>query len=230
MIARKLSELQQMDYVLAEQQDTLADIGSRLNGSRVLILAREKSDAARKALEDLESSQRTLGAETEDIRARLEKLNVQLFSGESANPKELVGLEHEVEGLKSTLKEHEDKALEILGGLEKARQAAADAQAEVAAAEADWSQDRENLVHEQEALVRKNQEMATRRREFASTLPTEAIAVYQKAGLKRKPAVVKLERGRCLGCRIAVSMAELQKVRAGNLVSCSSCGRLLYIE
>jgi predicted nucleic acid-binding Zn-ribbon protein len=230
LIARKLSELQQMDYVLADQRDTLADISSRLEGSRVLILAREKLAAAQGSLQALEKSQREHDVETEDTRARLKKLSDQLYSGQSDNAKELVGLEHEVEALKGTIAAREQAYLELLDKIEKARKAITDATSEVAAAEADWSQDRNNLLHEQEALLRKNEEMESRRREFASGLTAESMAAYRKAGASQKPAVVKLERGRCLGCRIALSMAELQKVRAGGLVLCPNCGRLLYLD
>jgi hypothetical protein len=219
-----------MDYVLIEQREALTDIGTRLEGSRVLILAREKSAAARSQQESLVKAQRELEAEIEDMRARLTKLSDQLYSGQSSNPKELVGLEHEVGTFKDALKEREDKLIEVLSGLENARQALKDGEAEVEAAEVDWSQDRDNLLHEKEALLRKNRELEVRRREFAVTLPAEGLEVYRKACASRKPAVVKLERGRCLGCRIALSMAELQRVRAGGLVLCSNCGRLLYLD
>jgi predicted nucleic acid-binding Zn-ribbon protein len=219
-----------MDYVLVEQREALEDIGTRLVGSRVLILAREKSAAVSVQLEALSKTQRDLEVEIEVMRARLKKLDQQLFGGESSNSKELVGLEHEVEMLKAALSECESKSLELLGELEKIRQRRVDSQAEVAAAESDWSQDRDNLLHEQESLLRKNQDLEAQRQIFAASLPAEALAVYRKACVNRKPAVVKLERGRCQGCRIALSMTELQRVRAGGLVLCSSCGRLLYLD
>ena len=42
--------------------------------------------------------------------------------------------------------------------------------------------------------------------------------------------VVKVEQGRCKGCNLTVPAGLWQRARAGEMVECGSCGRLIYVE
>jgi hypothetical protein len=57
----------------------------------------------------------------------------------------------------------------------------------------------------------------------------QAAEFYYELKKQRGQAVAKVEQGLCRGCRISLPTAELQRARSGNLVQCSSCGRLLFL-
>jgi uncharacterized protein len=48
---------------------------------------------------------------------------------------------------------------------------------------------------------------------LAQQVNSEALNIYERIRLTRGQAVVKVERGRCLGCHIAVPTSQWQKAR-----------------
>jgi len=73
-------------------------------------------------------------------------------------------------------------------------------------------------------------DLEKRRAAVVSSLSPDVLELYRSAKPARGAAVVKIDRGRCQGCRISLSMAELQRARTGAVVRCSNCGRILYLE
>jgi predicted nucleic acid-binding Zn-ribbon protein len=61
-------------------------------------------------------------------------------------------------------------------------------------------------------------------------IDSEAFNIYERIRLTMGQAVVKVERGRCLGCHITVPTSQWQKAKAGDLIQCNNCGRILYSE
>jgi predicted nucleic acid-binding Zn-ribbon protein len=59
------------------------------------------------------------------------------------------------------------------------------------------------------------------------------VAAYDRLRRRRRGvAVVRVERGTCLGCRLTVPTVVLQRARSGtnpNPVQCPSCERMLYV-
>ena len=73
-------------------------------------------------------------------------------------------------------------------------------------------------------------EFKVERSRLAEQADSEAFNVYERIRLTRGQAVVKVERGRCLGCHIAVPTSQWQKAKAGDLVQCDNCSKILYLE
>jgi hypothetical protein len=61
-------------------------------------------------------------------------------------------------------------------------------------------------------------------------LDSEALDTYERVKLSRGQAVAKVERGECQGCHIAVPTSQWQRVKAGDLIQCNSCSRILCVE
>ncbi|MGH7863307.1 MAG: zinc ribbon domain-containing protein, partial [Candidatus Dormibacteraceae bacterium] len=68
------------------------------------------------------------------------------------------------------------------------------------------------------------------RGKVARSVAPASLAQYEQLRRdKRGRAVSKVERSTCQGCRIALPMGLVQRVRAGrDFVFCPSCGRILY--
>jgi predicted nucleic acid-binding Zn-ribbon protein len=65
---------------------------------------------------------------------------------------------------------------------------------------------------------------------LAQQIDSEAFNIYERIRLTRGQAVVKVERGRCLGCHITVPTSQWQKAKAGDLIQCNNCSSILYLE
>jgi len=65
---------------------------------------------------------------------------------------------------------------------------------------------------------------------LAQQIDSKVLNTYERLRLTSGQAVVKVERGKCQGCHITVSTSQWQKAKAGDLIQCDSCSRILYVE
>jgi predicted nucleic acid-binding Zn-ribbon protein len=124
---------------------------------------------------------------------------------------------------------------EILKCMEEVEQL--DAEIEVRApdvekkrAEVDLSLD--SLDREQEEANRQSIILNQRRDELSEHLPRSLFASYDRMSrLRRGQALAEVRDGICTACRMKVRPKVFSDVRKGeNLVTCESCGRILYYK
>ena len=70
--------------------------------------------------------------------------------------------------------------------------------------------------------------LSSQRKNLVADIDSEAIKIYERINSKKGFAIVKVEQGRCQGCRLSLPMSDLQRARSGIIVQCSSCGMILY--
>jgi len=160
---------------------------------------------------------------------KISEAEEQLYSGRIKNPKELTNLQHEVGILKSKRDQLENKALEIMDQVEHAEGDVAALNNEFNKLEAEWHRQQRQILGEIEALKNKLSELEQKRQLCSGTIDPQTVALYDKLRKQKGQAVAKVEQGICRGCRISLSFSELQQARSGNLVQCSSCGRILFL-
>lgn len=228
-IARQLYQLQELDLEIESAQKLMARLRQRLGDDAVVRKARENLAAEKRRLEEARRQQRRAEQENNDLVAKLRSAEEQLYSGRIQNPKELTGLQHEVELLKTRRDQLDDTVLSALDEVERAESAAAAAEAELEKVETGWRQEQEKLASEKETLAGKLADLDRKRQALSSGIDAPALGAYDKLRSQKGQAVARVEQGICRGCRISLPSGELQQVRGGNLVNCSSCGRILYL-
>lgn len=186
--------------------------------------AEEAATQARRAVTAAEN-------EAETLRGRREKDQAKLDSGTITTPRELQGLQHEIETLTAKLETVEDTELEAMEAAEEAQTAAAAAVAH-----------RDALAASLDAAVRERDEafatideesrtLAESRRERAEGLPEDLLGVYDKSRQKhRGVGAAALRQLKCEGCRIELNRADLAEIRQAaqdTLLRCPECGRIL---
>ncbi len=72
--------------------------------------------------------------------------------------------------------------------------------------------------------------LENKRREILNSVDRDTLSVYEGIRSRKGQAVVKVEQGRCLGCRVSLSISELHHVRGNAIVLCDNCGRILYLS
>lgn len=145
------------------------------------------------------------------------------------NPKELSSLQHEVELLKAKRDQLETKALEIMDQVESTEASVTAITSEFNKLEAEWHHQQQQLSTDIEALKSKLSDLGDKRQRHSAEIDSWAVTVYYTLRKQKGQAVVKVEQGICRGCRISLPVSELQQARSGNLVQCSSCGRILFL-
>ncbi len=228
-ISSQLHDLQALDIQLRSNEQRRAEITSQLGDSREVARARQRLDALEQRLEEEAKELHSSEWAADDLSTKLAKVDETLYSGRVRNPKELSGYQQESEELKERRRKAEDSALEAMARVELTTTSVSDTTAELAKLEADWRSRQAELSAELEELKSAYAGLTQQRAKAAANIPADAIAVYQIVQKQKGTAVARVEQGTCRGCQISLPTTELQQVRSGGLVRCSSCGRILYL-
>jgi predicted nucleic acid-binding Zn-ribbon protein len=226
----QLYKLQQFDLELQKKQQELDEVEHQLSDNKALLAAESEAASQRERLQDARKKQKDSEWELDDIQEKVRQLEKKLYSGQTKDPKELVNLEKESKSLKSQIRNKEDALLGLMGQVEEA-----EAESKTAAEEAE--QLKRKWEYRQQVFGPRKSEVETilatlreDRSKLGQQIQPEAFNIYERIRLTRGQAIVKVEKGRCLGCNITVSTSEWQKAKAGELIQCNNCGRILYLE
>ncbi len=228
-VVRQLYQLQEIDLELESNEQSLNKIASQLGESGAVVGARNKLALEHQHLEELARQQRSVEWEIDDIASKLTAAEEELYSGRIRNPKELANLQHEIDGLKARRAQLEEKVLEIMDQVELTTKSVTTINSKLGVLEAEWQSQQQQLSANQEQLKTASSNLKQKRQLLTAEIDPETIDVYQALKKQKGTAVAKVEQGICRGCRISLSVTELQRTRSGSLVQCSSCGRLLFL-
>jgi uncharacterized protein len=230
--ARTLDQLQAIDLEIDALNQELESVQSQFGETDDLRRARAKVDEMHKRLHQLETAQRELEYESEDIAQKVKTEEAKLYQGRSRSPKELAGIQHEVEHLKGNRLAVEDRLLDLMDQYEKAQaEAAVDGQA-ASATTVDWEASQAALTGRQADLVARLADRKQARAKVVAIVPPSTLTTYET--LRRNRAgrgVSRIERNACQGCRITLPTSIVTHARLGReLIFCPSCGRILVAD
>jgi predicted nucleic acid-binding Zn-ribbon protein len=228
-VAKQLYELQELDLEIDSQEQALSQAMSQLGESPAVLRVQGQLQSEQKRLEELKRKQHSAEWEIEDISTKLAPAEKKLFSGDIKNPKELSSLQHEVETLKAKRSQTEEKALEIMEQVELGETGVNKISSELETLKAEWQRQQQALADSVERLKAVLADLKGKCQLLSAEISPQAVALYQGLRKERGTAVAKVEQGICRGCRISLPTTELQQARSGNLVKCSSCGRILFL-
>ena len=229
---RQLYELQEVELEIEAKRKALAAVESQLGDSGAVAEAGALLAKEQERLAELEKMQRLGEWEVEDTRSKAVQLEEKLYSGSVRNPKELISLQEQVQHLKRTRKGDEDKLLDIMEQVEAMQKQVATRRKELGRVEENWRQEQRTLSREQAELRAALASLEQKRVKIEARIDGTSLELYHDLRRKRQGrAVAKVEQGMCQGCRLVLSMTELQRARMGQeLVQCSSCQRILYLS
>ena len=229
-LAEQLYKLQQVDLELQRKQQELNEVENQLSDDKALVTAESKLASQKEQLEDAGKKQKSSEWELEDLQEKVRQINSKLYVGTTTNPKELVNLEKEVKGIKSQIRPKEDTLLGLMSQVEEIEVKVKTTAEELERLKQEWKQRQETLGQRKSEVETVLAKLRGDRNGLAQQIDSEVLNTYERIRLTRGQAVVKVEGGRCLGCHITVPTSQWQKAKAGDLIQCNSCGRILYLE
>lgn len=186
--------------------------------------------AAETELADLRRVQAKAEADVAQVADRAARDRKLLDSGQVGSAKELANLTHEVESLarrQNDLEELELAAMERVEEAEAHARGLVDEQASLAA-ERDRLTQAQRLALDELALAR---DAATARRSAVrAELPSELLALYDKLREQHGVGAARLHRGRCEGCQLELTKADIDRIRSTPddvILRCEECRRIL---
>jgi predicted nucleic acid-binding Zn-ribbon protein len=229
-LAGHLYRLQQLDLELQKKQQELDEVENQLSDNQALVVAESEVSSQKEQLEDAKKKQKSSEWELGDLQEKVKQIDSKLYSGKTRDPKELVNLEKEAKSLKSQIKTKEDALLGLMSQAEDVEVKVKTAAEDVEHLKREWVQRQETFGPRKNEIETVLAELRGDRNGLVQQIDSEALGIYERIKLARGQAVVKVERGRCLGCHITVPTSQWQKAKAGGLIQCNNCSRILYLE
>jgi uncharacterized protein len=230
----RLLDLQALDTVLGQlahrrrgvpQVAELASLDARAGELR------DHEVAVRTAVSDLEREMAKAESDVAQVRERIARDQAMLDAGSVASARQLEDLQHEIANLARRVSDLEDAELEVMEKLEDAQARAASA----TAALTELAEQRRAAERARDAAFADIDNEVARvegeRARVAPEIPADLLALYDRirassGGIGAAP----LHRGRCQGCQLTLTPADLGRIRAepaDEVVRCEECRRIL---
>ena len=229
--SRELLELQAVDGDLAVRNERLDEIAKRIGDDSALrALARRLKQEEAEVEEGL-SRQRDLDAAVADLTEKVNAAESKLYGGVVVNPRELRGLQADVEMIKRQRWNQEETLLEVMVGLDLStgnRDASAQ---QLELMKRTWKAEQKSLVEEQERLRGETAALVERRGALVARVPPAETALYEQVRKSRPQPVALMHNNTCGACRVGLPARTAQEVRSSpSPTRCPNCGRILLPE
>ncbi|MCZ7418289.1 C4-type zinc ribbon domain-containing protein [Verrucosispora sp. WMMA2121] len=231
-VQRRLLDLQAIDTALAQLAHRRRSLPER---AELEALARELSALedervrAQVAVDDLDRDIARLEKDVDQVRARKTKDENRLAAG-TGPARELEALQHELASLNRRQSDLEDAELELMEQRETAQSVLDGVEqrlAEVRDRRAATEQRRDDSLAE---IGREEEFKRSARQPLANDLPADLVQLYDRIRTDTGLGAALLTAGRCGGCRLELSGADLARIRKADpddVVRCEECRRIM---
>ncbi|MBV6395649.1 MAG: hypothetical protein HFACDABA_01227 [Anaerolineales bacterium] len=225
-----LYRLQQIDSQIDSARARLESIQQALANDAELQEALSRAESAARVQNEAEKKQRTIEAETQGQRVKIEQAESSLYGGAVHNPKELQDLQRDVASLKKHLSTLEDRLLEAMLASESAASSLNEARAAQTQIEAQRGDQMRGLASEQSELLRQIDRYTSERKAALAPIPDESLTIYESLRRERRGlAVATFSDGSCNACGATLTPAQQQSARhSSQPIHCPTCGRVLF--
>jgi hypothetical protein len=228
-IIEKLLVLQDRDRKIHRAQQELAQIAPERESLRNLTSSTQRQlEAARNRVKQIESERKQRDLEVEAKKSQIEKYaNQQLQTRKNEEYKTLA---HEIEMAKEAIFKIEDVEIVLMEQAEAVQKEVVRATVEANEAKKLADSQIAELAQREENFKKELAALQSGRAELASAVDEVARNRYERI-LKSKGdnAVVGIEHGVCGGCHMKLQQQLIVTCQAQKeIVTCSSCGRILY--
>lgn len=231
--AENLEKLMELQTTIYAQRAVVAK-GKELAASPAIESARSvlaeingQLSEQRSEVEDVERDIKRLESDVELVEKRLEKDQERL--NQSSNPKDIAGIEHEIDSLRARLSSLEDSELELMEQRDLAAAQLVDLEQRRLEAEQELEKTKADITSELEGLKSQNLQLVAKIETLKTQLPADLTELFDKK-LARGAAVGRLVGSSCSACNMSLNstaMAEINRVPPDELATCSECSAIL---
>jgi uncharacterized protein len=186
---------------------------------------------AQTEVDDLGREQRKADADVEQVKTRRQRNQQRLDQGQVGSPKELEGLQHELQTLERRISDLEDAELDVMERLENAQTELDRLQSSIE----EYDRSLGELEQRRDVAVRQiDEEVASaesERAQIVDGIPDDLLKLYERLRASHGGVgAAALVQRRCQGCRLELNAADLRAIAAApddEVLRCEECQRIL---
>ncbi len=229
---RQLYALQEVDLDIDRVDQELSQAEEELKTAVSIENLETTLQAEEDRLKEVEAQRSENNMETEVRRERSESLESRLYDGSMINARDLESLQHEAANARRLLEQNEAMTLELSIRIEASQTRCAQLSIELNGVKSVWDARRDELNRMVTSLKSERGKYKKQRDLLAGQVDQSGLRRYETLRKsKGGKAIAKVERALCQGCRMSLPTQLRQRVKSGRqTVTCSSCGRMLFVE
>ena len=226
----RLIELEKVDREAARLTEEVATLPKRVAAIEEKLAEHKTAvEKAKAQIKSNEAGRRQLETDIKGFQEKIAKYRSQSSSVKTND--EYRALMHEVDFAEKQISGCEDKILELMISLENEEKALKRAEAELKTEAADVEKEKAEAhvrTAEDEKLLAGLKE---KRAGLRSGVEYSALAHYDRVMRQRKSAISEAREQKCMACFVMLRPQTWQELRTNeHIVTCSSCGRILYFD
>lgn len=225
-----LRQLQALDTRVDADRDRVATIEATVGDRSEYESARREHQTRAAALKRLEGEQRDLDLQAGNTRQQLSDGEQRLYSGQIRNPRELDDLKRKGDEQRRQISGFDERLMGLMEQIDAASKASREAEDRLRTIVAERRTLEAELIAERKSLLAEIRASQAQRDSLRAQLDAQTLRLYDRLRESRGGlAVAEVRQRTCQGCRVSMTASAEQRLRHGDaIVTCQSCGRILY--
>ncbi len=220
---RITQEITRLTDEIAQLPKLVAAIESKLAAAKAQV------EAATAAIKVQESDKRKHESDIQDWQQKISKFRDQSLAVKTNE--QYKALMHEIEFAQKMISECEEKILLGMEGADGFVKALKTAEAELKLETAEIEKEKEHARKVTAEDQAKLAELRKRQSELKAKVEPSTLAHFERVAAKRKGAIAEAIEEKCAACNVRMRPQRYNELLANtSLVTCESCGRILYYD